>query len=260
MNVELLAPLGAVVSGIELASVDDDDVVRLERLLAERGVVVLPDQHVHDDPFAAFLGRFGELTFTVGETPVAGRTDLNVVTNVGRDRPPRSSFHTDTSYVRDPPTHTALRIVEVPRSGGDTLFSDQYAAAATLPADVRAALDGRSIEHVVTGLVLDGDAESSAWHPALRTHPVSGRVALFLSTPQRCVRISGIDDDESARIVAELHSHSIAPERVLRHRWSPGDVVMWDNRCVMHRADHADVIGDRVLHRGMVIARRDPSP
>ena len=145
-----------------------------------------------------------------------GYPDLNVISNVGRTTPPRSVFHIDTSYVRQPPAYTALRAVAIPVQGGQTLFTNQYRAAQTLPADVRERLQGRSIRHVVTG-VDPGDAQ--------------------------------------ARDMIEfLYAHSTDAANTYRHVWSPGDVVMWDNRCVLHRADHSGVAGDRVMHRGMVAA------
>jgi taurine dioxygenase len=105
---------------------------------------------------------------------------------------------------------------------------------------------------VVTGLQLDRDAESSAAHPIVNVHPTSGRRYLYLSTPKRCTQISGMSSDQAAGMVEFLFAHSTRADNVHRHTWSPGDVVMWDNRCVLHCADHAGVLGDRVMHRGMV--------
>ncbi len=252
MTETVLDPIGVTVTGLRVGDVDDAAVTRLGRLLADHGVVVLPDQDVDDQAFVGFLGRFGALTFTEGETPVPGSPDLNVVSNVGRDTPPRSVFHVDTSYVRNPPAYTALRAVQIPAQGGETLFTNQYRAYDTLPAEVRDRLAGRTIRHVVSGLDLGPGAETAAEHPVFRRHPVSGRTALYLSTPQRCVAVSGMADGEAREVIEFLYAHSIAEDNVLRHAWSPGDVVMWDNRCVLHRADHADVVGDRVMHRGMV--------
>jgi taurine dioxygenase len=247
-------PVGVTVTGLAIGDVDDAAVGRLRRLLADHGVVVLPDQDADDHTFLGFLRRFGAPTFTEGETPVSGFPDLNVISNVGRTTPPRSVFHVDTSYVRNPPAYTALRAVRIPARGGETLFTNQYRAFDTLPADVRTRLAGRTIRHVVTGVDPGPDAETEAEHPAFRRHPVSGRTALYLSTPQRCVAISGMDDDAARDVIGFLYAHSTADDNVHRHAWSPGDVVMWDNRCVLHRADHADVVGDRVMHRGMVTA------
>ncbi|ANY08864.1 TauD/TfdA dioxygenase family protein [Pseudonocardia sp. HH130630-07] len=254
MEHTVLEPVGAVVGGFAVPDADAAAVASVRRLLAEHGVVVLPGQHgLGDDDFVAYLRRFGGLAFTAGETPVPGFPDLNVVSNVGRTTPPRSTFHVDTSYLARPPAYTALRAVQVPARGGATQFSNQYRAYDTLPDELRDRLAGRTIRHVVTGLgPQDAGPETEAEHPVFRRHPESGRVALYLSAPARCVAISGLTDGESRRIVAELFAHSTRPGNVLRHAWSPGDVVMWDNACVLHRADHSDVVGDRVLHRGMV--------
>ena len=89
-------------------------------------------------------------------------------------------------------------------------------------------------------------------HPIFRVHPVSGHTAIYMSTPERCAAVSGMSSQLAAATVAYLYKHSTRDANVYRHAWSPGDVVMWDNRCVLHCADHSGVVGDRVLHRGMV--------
>lgn len=247
-----LDPVGIELTDISLHDPSAVDVDELRLLLAEYGVLVMPGQHLDDDGFVTFLSSFGALMFTTGETPVPGSDDLNVVTNVGRTTTPQSTFHTDTSYVAVPPAYTALRAVSIPIEGGDTLFSNQYRALEMLPEPLRRRIDGRSITHVMTGLVLDGDAETSAVHPIVRAHPLTGRPSLFLTSIPRCRSISGLDDDEARQILQALFEHSTAGENVMRHSWSSGDVVMWDNAAVLHRADHSQVIGDRVMHRGMI--------
>jgi taurine dioxygenase len=238
-----------------LAPAEADEV---RELLAYLGVLVIrgqPNRNVDDRAFIRFLRSLGELMFTVGETPVPGFDDLNVVTNVGRTTPPRSVFHTDTSYVRRPPAYTALRAVTVPTRGGATLFSNQYVAYETLPAHLRDELAGRTVRHVATGVTLDDSEESSAVHPLFRVHPVSGRTALCLSAPDRCAAVSGMSAEQARDTISYLFGHSTRQDNVYRHQWRPGDVVIWDNRAVMHRADHSDVEGDRVMHRGMVADR-----
>jgi alpha-ketoglutarate-dependent taurine dioxygenase len=255
MDHTTLDPVGAELSGIaDLGNLDAATVEHLRDLLAERGVVVLRDAPLDDDAFLAFLARFGALTFTKGETPVPGFPDLNVISNVGRSTPPRSTFHVDTSYVRVPPAYTALRAVSIPERGGQTLFTNQYRAYETLPPEVRERLAGRTIRHIVTGVDPGPGEETEAEHPVFRPHPRSGRTALYLTTPARCAGISGMTADEARETIARLYAHSTADENTLRHAWAPGDVVMWDNACVLHRADHDGVVGDRVMHRGMVLA------
>ncbi|CAN5545073.1 TauD/TfdA family dioxygenase [soil metagenome] len=249
---EILSPLGARVTDLDLAAPRAGTVALLRALLAEHGVVVLPDQQLDDAAFVAFLAGFGELQFSTGETPVPDHPDLNVISNVGRTTAPRSTFHVDTSYVAEPPAYTALRAVRIPEQGGETLFTNQYRALETLPAALRQRVEGRSIRHVVTGLDLGPDDESEAWHPIVRPHPVSGRATLYLTTPARCAEVSGLSDADARDLVEQLTAHSTREDNTLRHAWAAGDVVMWDNGCVLHRADHSGVVGDRVMHRGMV--------
>ncbi|MGL4178102.1 MAG: TauD/TfdA dioxygenase family protein [Dermatophilaceae bacterium] len=249
-----LDPFGAEVRGLTVGALDEHQVRLLRDILAEHGVVALRGQDADDDWFLAFLRSFGALMFTVGETPVPGHPDLNVISNVGRTTPPRSRFHVDTSYVSRPPAYTALRAVVIPEQGGQTWFTDQYRAHDTLPDELRERLADRSIRHVVTGVDPGADQETEAWHPVLRPHPVTGRRSLYLSTPERCVEISGLPAGEGSELVERLYAHSTPPEHTYRHQWRPGDVVIWDNACVLHKADHSGVVGDRVMHRGMVAA------
>lgn len=252
MEIQSLHPIGVRVVGLAVDAAGEPEIDTLRGLLARHGVVVLPDQDTDDAGFVGFLRRFGALMFTTGETPVPGFPDLNVVSNVGRVTPPRSTFHVDTSYVRRPPAYTALRAVTIPAAGGETVFSDQYRAHDTLSPALRDRLAGATITHVLTGLDATGIDETSAQHPVLRPHPLSGRPSLYLTTPKRCAAVSGMTDDEAAETVRFLYAHSTRDDNVLRHAWSAGDVVLWDNGCVLHRADHAGVVGERVMHRGMV--------
>jgi taurine dioxygenase len=248
-----LSPFGIEANEISITEIDDKDLVSLKHVVASNGLLVFRKQAVSDADFVAFLSRLGAMTFTAGETPVLDCPALNVVSNIGRDRPPRSVFHTDTSYVARPPAFTALRALTLPASGGDTLFSDQYRAYETLPSTVKEQLADARVLHVMSGLTLDDRQEKQSWHPLFLRHPLADRLALFLSTPERCQAISGMAVEKAQRIVRLLYQHSIRHYRLYRHRWQLGDIAIWDNRCTMHRADHSEVIGDRVLHRGLVL-------
>jgi taurine dioxygenase len=148
-----------------------------------------------------------------------------------------------------------LRAVTIPPEGGETLFTNQFRAYTTLPDDVRRALQGRTITHVVTGVQLDEADERSAEHPVFARHPITGRTALYMSTPSRCAAISGMTEPAVQEMIAFLFAHSTREDNLYRHSWSSGDIVIWDNRCVLHRADHSRVVGNRVMHRGTVAAR-----
>ena len=250
MLIQFFQPFGAEITHIEIATASQTSAEHIARILVQHRVVVLREQSASDTDLVQFLKRFGELTFTEGEIPVAGASDLNVVSNVGRTTPARSVFHTDTSYVQRPPAIGALRAVLLPEAGGCTLFSDQVHAAAALPKKILDRLRGQTLLHSAKGQ--DGLVRQ-ARHPVLRRHPTSGEESLFLSTPERCSGLSNTDEESSVRIVDILYRRSVRPARLYRHAWRRGDIVIWDNRVTMHRADHANVIGDRVLHRGLIL-------
>lgn len=237
-------------SGWQAARLDRLDPEAVRDAMGRAGVAVIAGAHVSDDAFVAFLEALGPMTFTDGETPLVGQPKLNVVSNVGRDRPPRSVFHTDTSYVARPPALTALKAEAIPQAGGETVFTNQFDAYDRLDPGLRDRLAGATVLHRVTGVETAGETET--WHPLFRRHPVGGRTALFVSTPERCVALRLADGTREDGLVAALYAHSTDPAHEWRHRWGPGDVVVWDNRCTLHRADHSAVVGDRVLHRGMV--------
>ncbi len=253
MNLHLdpLVSIGIELTGLDLNTIGDESIAELKYLLAHKGVVVVREQSLSDTEFVGLLGRLGSLAFTAGEQPVAEQQWLNLVSNVGRKSPPRSVFHTDTSYIANPPAYTALKAVTLPQYGGETLFSNQYLAFDTLPISLKQRLAAATVLHVASGIE-PANGETQFWHPLFRQHPISGKTALFLSTPERCQRISGLDLTQSQRAIRLLYQHSIRPHRLYRHHWQPGDIVIWDNRCTMHRADHSQVVGDRVLHRGLV--------
>jgi len=248
-----LSPLGVEIYVDSLRHLSDSDLRLLKQSIAQQGLAVIREQAIDDREFVDFLGRLGPITFTTGEPPVPAQPLLNVVSNVGRKTPPRSVFHTDTSYVRNPPAYTALRPVTLPAGGGETLFTDQYSAYEALPAWVKRHLQSAKVLHVASGVELAESDESRCWHPLFRRHPISERIALFLSTPKRCQQISGFSPETGARIIKCLYRRSIRKHPVYRHRWRDGDIVIWDNRCTLHRADHSGVRGDRVLHRGLVL-------
>ena len=254
-DLRMLSPFGVEAIGLKITDLDGE-IDAVKTAIARQGFMVFREQRITDKAFAAFLSKLGQLTFTIGEKPVAGAPMLNLVTNVGRDRPPKSVFHTDTSYIAKPPAFTALRIIKVPSSGGETLFCNQYRAYETLPKWVKERFSRAKVLHLVSGLTLDESQETQCWHPLFRKHPISGRMALYLSTPERCQAISGVNAEEGQRIIRLLYKHSIRKKRLYRHRWQAGDVVVWDNRCTMHRADHSQAVGDRVLHRGLVAGER----
>ncbi|MDO9352900.1 MAG: TauD/TfdA family dioxygenase [Solirubrobacteraceae bacterium] len=253
MDITPTGALGARVKGLAIGPLDEAVTTRLRLALAEHGVLAFRDPSADDAAFTAFMDSFGPAVFTDGETPVAGHPTLNVVSNVGRTTPPRSVFHIDTSYVSTPPAYTALRAVQLPEEGGETVFSDQFEAYDRLGDDTRRRLRHALVTHEASGMAIPDGEERRARHPLFLRHAHVDRTSLYLSTPARCTEVSGLDAEHARAEIEALYEHSIAPPYALRHRWVQGDVVIWDNRRTLHRADHSGVVGDRVLHRAMSI-------
>ncbi len=233
-----MTPVGARLTGIRVDSLDQGAAAKIRQLLAEHGVLVLPGQHIGDDRFLRFLRSFGPTMFTVGETPVPGYPELNVVSNVGRTR----SAAINVSY-RHKLCAKASGIHRL--TGGLGAQARRPDAVQQSICRVRDVAQPRSPRAERTGDHPRGhrpgsgaDHEKSAVHPLFRIHPISGRTFLYLSAPSRCAHISGMSQRRAGEVIAYLFHHSTRDENVYRHAWAPGDVVMWDNRCVLHRADH----------------------
>lgn len=224
----------------------------VRRAVEELGVVRVEAPGLTAQGFAEFLSTLGPPMFTEGETPVVGLQDLNVVTNVGRTTRPRSVYHSDTTYVSRPPSYSGLFAVEVPKRGGATLFIDQYDAYDRLSLELKSLLTGATMLHSATGVTLGQGAETSARHPVVRLHPGTGRRSLFLTTPARCSELRLASGEERSDLIALLYDHALNANVIRAHSWSNGDVIVWDNRCTLHAADHSDVEGNRTLFRGLI--------
>ena len=221
-----------------------------------RGFAAVPGLGLDAGALERAMASIGTLTFTPGESPHPEHPHTFVVTNRGRTDVPRSVFHSDTSYVPRPPSYTALAAVEIPESGGETVFVDQFEALASAPASLRVALAGVELLHVASRVADPDAAGRGAWHPVLRLHPVTGRVALYVSARERLVaaRRGGVPlgDDEAAELIDAAHEQASTGAPVERHAWRPGDLLLTDNRSTLHAADHSRVVGVRTLHRVMV--------
>jgi alpha-ketoglutarate-dependent taurine dioxygenase len=257
--VERLSPAGgARIAGIDLAQplspADKDAIVRA--LLAHH-VVVFPDQSLTREQQFLFAANFGEVEAHGahrGETKRYGVA--HVMSNLGADGKPtfRTSraanhhWHTDKPYHAAPPLMTTLYAVELPPSGGDTEFANMALAYAALPEDMKRRIAGL---RVAFRPAFDA-SRPGADHPLVRTHPDSGAKSLYLGN--HSVGIVGLPETEGLALLAELLDHATQPEFVYAHRWRLGDLVMWDNRCLLHRAvaNYAADTYARVMHRSVV--------
>ena len=236
----------------EYLKVCDTDTSNFAHLVATHGAVQIKPPPVGPAELVKFLSKLGPLMFTLGEVPVPEHPDLNIVTNINRTTKPKSVFHSDTTYVSHPPSFSSLIAMEVPESGGATLFTDQYAALDKLDNELHKLLIGAKVLHGST----DVPKAEAVWHPLIRKNPQSRRNALFLTSISRCKRLQLSDGTDRTDLLSFLYNHSVTCSPLRKHIWAAGDVIIWDNRCTLHAADHSKVVGTRTLFRGMVCGEK----
>lgn len=264
-------PLGAEVLGLDLdRPLDQRALQAIHAAHLEHHVLVFRDQRITPRQQVDFSRLFGPLQIHVLRNfQLAGTPEVLVVSNIVEDGKPIGLgdaghfWHSDLSYKEKPSLGSMLHAQELPAEGGDTLFANMHLAFDTLPAALRVAVHGRKAEH--SYLKQYGELQKrSPWrptltqaqidevppvvHPVVRTHPETGRQALFVSE-HFTTRIVGLPQDESDALLAELFAHSVRPEHVYRHRWRPHDMVFWDNRSLMHLAAGCPADQRRKLYR-----------
>jgi len=254
-----LSPAGGVrIGGIDLAqplSPTVKDTI-VEAFLAHH-IVVFPKQLLGREQQFAFAANFGEVEVHGAHRGESKRYDVaHVMSNLDIDGNPvvriskaaNYHWHTDKPYHRAPPLLTMLRAVEVPPTGGDTEFANTTLAYDALPEETK-----RRIESLWVVFRPAFDASRPAVdHPLVRTHPDTGRKALYLGNHSS--HIAGVPEGESAALLGELLEHATQRQFVYVHRWRVGDLVMWDNRCLLHRVVIDDAMSRyrRVMHRSVV--------
>ena len=269
--------IGAEVSGADLAEVDDAAFDEIQLAWMEHCVLLFRDQKIDAGELVAFSKRFGELDIAPpnenGEGGFGGVSEGRVLSNVkengkaiGALGNAEAQWHTDMNYLDKPPTGSVLLSVEVPDKGGDTGFSNMYRALEDLPSSIRQRVEGLKIKHdssTNSGGYLREGAEPvtdvttcpGAIHPIIRTHPETGRKALYLGR-RRSAYIMGMSLEGSELLLDELWAHASQPKYAWHHQWRIGDVVIWDNRCSMHRRDSFDDSKRRIMHRTQIMGDR----
>jgi taurine dioxygenase len=252
------APVGAEVLGLDLNQpLSDADFARIHRAHLDHHVLVFRDQRITPSQQVDFSRRFGPLQIHVlHQFALAGHPEVLIVSNIVENGRPIGLgdagvyWHSDLSYKERPSLGSLLHAQELPADGGDTLFANQHLAWETLPDDLKERIAGLQAEH--SYLTKYGELQArSSWrpkltdaqvaqvppvvHPIVRTHPENGRKALFVSE-HFTTRVVGLPEAEGRELLQALFEHSTQPSLVYRHRWSPNDMVFWDNRSVMHLA------------------------
>lgn len=274
------ALLGAEITGADLRSVAEPEFAQIHRAWIENLVLLFRGQNLADDDLIGFSRRFGALDWApvqeTGRRFVEGKPEIYVVSNVTENGVPIGSlgsgeavWHTDMSYISDPPKASMLYALEVPPRGGDTGFVNMYRAYEVLPEKLKRRIAGLKLKHDGTynsggylrqGVEAVDDPVNSvgALHPLVCRHPESGRRVLYLGR-RRNAYIVGVPLSESEALLDELWSYATREELTWYNQWRVGDLVMWDNRCTMHRRDSFDAGDRRIMHRTQIKGEARPA-
>ena len=273
------APLGAKVSGLDLSlTLDEHSFSDLYAAWLEHSVLVIPDQSLTEPALVEFSQRLGQL-----ELPPASETrargdggaslpEIWTISNVkvdgvaiGGPGDSEADWHTDMSYLETPPIASVLYAREIPEVGANTSFADMYTALENMPADLRQRLGDILVQHdsayTSVGTLRDGATKVGnaseavgAIHPAVRTHPETNRQALYMGRRLNA-SIQNMPMEQSEGLLDEIWSFCTQPQFVYEHVWQVGDLVIWDNRCTIHRRDAFDSEQRRIMWRTQVNAR-----
>jgi taurine dioxygenase len=280
MQIVPLTPvIGAEIRGADLANLDEAGFATIRKALIDHCVVFLRDQPpLEPSAQIAFAHRFGELHAHPAAPHLEGFPELFVIHAHAQSRVANGNgWHTDVSCDEEPPLGTLLQLHVLPSCGGDTLFASMYAAFETLSPAMQSFLTGLTArhesEHVYRGRYADrgvddaGRTYPSAVHPVVRTHPESGRQALYVN-PSFTTRINELTADESQALLEFLYRHQQRAEFQVRFSWTTNAIALWDNRCTQHfalwdywpeeRKGHRVTIrGERPFYRAGTLPRRD---
>jgi len=256
--------VGAEILGINLLeTVSDAQIAEIRKIWLQHSVVFFREQPLEPGAFQAFARRFGEII----EYPfVKGLPEFPLIVPVLKLPHEKHNFggvwHTDTTYLQEPPMATMLIARELPPVGGDTLFASNYAAFEGLsPAlqdtlrtltgvnsSAKAAVTHSREDRVADSATDKGRSELNSEHPVVRTHPETGRQALYVN-PGHTTRFVGWTEEESAPLLNYLFEQQVKPEYTCRFVWRPGSIAFWDNRCALHNPINDYHGHKRLLHR-----------
>ncbi|MEY2967376.1 MAG: TauD/TfdA dioxygenase family protein [Ilumatobacteraceae bacterium] len=263
---------GSFVENFDILTASDGEIETLSNLLAERGVVFLRDQHLTPEDQVAVTARFGAVLRVPYVKHLDEHPDIIAVLKEADEKKISTfggTWHSDFSFLDQPPSLTVLYGREIPQFGGDTLWSSQYAAFEALSPRMQEMLSGLSavqtgwphgtkgpgpnaaVSRSVVMTRNDPTADREVTHPVVRVHPITKRKALFVN-PVYTQRFEGMTEEESKPLLSFLFAHATKPEFTCRLHWEEGTLALWDNRCVLHLAINDYDGSRRLLHRTTV--------
>jgi taurine dioxygenase len=271
---------GAEVVGIDLADPSSETMALVSRALADHAVLFVRDQNLTPDQQVELTRRFGDVLRVPYISPLAEHPDVVAVLKEADERDISTfggTWHSDFSFLEEPPSLTLLYALELPDVGGDTLWSSQYVAYDALSTGMKRLLDPLRVIHTASphgtkgpdtttavsrSVVMtrnDPSADREVVHPAVRVHPVTGRKALFVN-PVYTQRFEDMTVEESRPLLQYLFDHATRAEFTCRLRWTDGTLAIWDNRCLLHLAINDYDGSRRLLHRTTVVGETPVAP
>jgi taurine dioxygenase len=272
--------LGAEIRGVDLRVVTPADFAAIHQAWLEHLVLLFRGQHLNDDQLINFSKNFGELDWAPiqesGRRFVEGHPEIYVVSNVMENGVPigslgagEATWHTDMSYLQDPPKTSILYALEVPPTGGYTYLSNMYRAYEVLPENLKSRISNMRLKHDATynsggylrqgtAAVDDPRASVGTFHPIVCSHPETKRKMLYLGR-RRNAYVENLPLAESEALLDELWSYATRDDLAWHNEWRVGDLVLWDNRCTLHRRDPFDNSSRRVMHRTQIKGESRPS-
>ncbi len=268
----LTGACGAEIFGADISQpLSKGTVQNVRQALLDHNVIFFRDQTLTPEQHRAFTRQFGEVVVNPIYAHVDGYPDIMPVVKEAHDQYNiGDTWHTDMSYMEEPPLGSILYGRDIPDYGGDTLFANMYLVYDTLPQVLKEMIEGRKAYHsdrYLTGRINERNTgrstqlkaaaeENLALHPMVRTHDETGRKCLYVNFPFTW-QIEGLSRDESLPLLRQLYEHASRPEFSCRFRWHKGSVAFWDNRCAMHYACNDYQGKRREMHR-MTIAGSRP--
>jgi taurine dioxygenase len=271
---------GAEIQHVDLRTIDVDDFSNIYQAWLKHSVLLFRGQILTDEDLIAFSNKFGGLDLAPiqesGRRFVEGHPEIYVVSNVIKNGEPigslgagEATWHTDMSYLEQPPKASILYSLEVPPAGGNTYFCNMYRAYESLPEELKQRIAPMSLKHdrtynsggyVRQGVTAADDPITSPgeYHPLACTHPETKRRLLYLGR-RRNAYIKELPLAKSESLLDELWSYATREEFAWHNEWRVGDLVLWDNRCTMHRRDPFDATSRRIMHRTQIKGETRPS-
>ena len=252
MNVDQVGPVGAVITGIDLRFPEKIPVNEIKEAFLNYSVLIFKNQELDPAGLRNVSLIWGEPLIHPVFKGIEDYPEIIQIQNLGEKYHTNAHWHSDVTFEVEPPDATLLYAIEIPDQGGDTLFSNQYLAYEGLPNALKENLESKLAVHSNLGVVIlsGGDAKDAKEvdHPVVRTHPESERKALYV-TEAFVKEIKGLDSTASQETLKMLYQHSSREDYTYRHKWTAGDLVVWDNRCVLHYAEHGYGDKARTMHR-----------